>query len=524
GALVGTFGYMSPEAIEHRAWGPASDVFALGVMLYELVTGVQPFKAANAIATVMKICDGDHVPVEERVSDLPPGVGVAIEAALQRDPEARPASALELATLALGRPLTLPAWSELPTVDTSSRTSSSSLLASGDGSDGGAEHGQSRGADQGADATQLGDDPTVVVEDDDAQEEGGQGEQAGPSRAGPTLAPFVGRKLELETLGELLATAIAGEEVPVALILGEAGQGRTRFLQRFAELAAGDGGRPVTVLEGRFWRAGEQLAPALETFVRLLPEGTIDCAGSDPRAHFADLARALEERAGAQSRALLLLLDDIHHASARDLEFLTYLVRGDRRALPVLVVASARVEAARSDARTELSRWLLQLAGLRARTSLTLAPFDEEELRAWLDGSFGLLRIHPRDLRRLRRASGGNPYQLSEFVRHLVASGRIRREGASKKDGGWSCARLDRDLWPEGLSSALGDQLAALDPPLLQLLEVAAVIGEPLAFPLLERAMGPAARGGAVDELVDQAVARGLLLELGEQAGGDELG
>ncbi|MCA9686341.1 MAG: serine/threonine protein kinase, partial [Myxococcales bacterium] len=97
GALVGTFGYMSPEAIEHRAWGPASDVFALGVMLYELVTGVQPFKAANAIATVMKICDGDHVPVEERVSDLPPGVGVAIEAALRRDPEARPASALELA-------------------------------------------------------------------------------------------------------------------------------------------------------------------------------------------------------------------------------------------------------------------------------------------------------------------------------------------------------------------------------------------------------------------------------------------
>ena len=48
----------------------------------------------------MKICDGDHVPVEERVSDLPPGVGVAIEAALRRDPEARPASALELATLA----------------------------------------------------------------------------------------------------------------------------------------------------------------------------------------------------------------------------------------------------------------------------------------------------------------------------------------------------------------------------------------------------------------------------------------
>ncbi|NVB40403.1 protein kinase [Pseudenhygromyxa sp. WMMC2535] len=500
--LVGTYGYMSPELIESGAFGPASDIFALGVMLYELATGVTPYRASNAVTTVVRICEGEREDPRALVPDLSADICAAIAAALAHDPAARPGSALALAAMALGTG--------------SDRLTAQRTAVAGRGSGRGGSQGEagwgpltSSGASlSGAgesegfhdEPTQARDEPTQDPEDD-----------AERVRAALAMPPFVGRRLDLDALLDLLPVAQVGGEVPFALVLGEAGAGRTRLLRRFAEDARATG---ATVFEGRFYAHDGDRAPAAETFLRMLGAGTGQRddeveVGADRRSGFAELERRFADGAGGAG-PVVLVLDDLHRAPSRDLEFLGYLLRGGHARAPVVLVAAARSEAARADAGTELSRWLLGLVGLRARTTLVLAPFDEDELRAWLEAVFGRLHIHPRDLRRLRRVSGGNPYDLSELIRHLVASERIHpaEDGA----GGWVSERLGREVLPASLSSAVGDQLTSLEEPLLRVLEVAAVIAEQFRFEVLERAMGMG-EGGALDDLVDEAVARGLLVE-----------
>jgi serine/threonine protein kinase/tetratricopeptide (TPR) repeat protein len=513
-ALVGTVAYMSPESIEHGAVSPASDVFALGVMLYEMITGDVPFRGANAVGTIMAVCEGLYVPPGERIEGLPEAVSKAIAAALARSPTNRPGSALELANLALGRaastgnaPVGVLVGRRSFDRDATGSSASVSL---------------SRNSEQATEQVDLTMAAIQITPAPSSTPTTGEGlSLLGPAaereaqadtqqvRAALTSTSFIGRRLELDTLLELLA-ASARDEIPIAVVLGEPGMGRTRLLRRFGELARERG---AAVFEGRFWGYDGDRVAAGETFLRMLGSNEAN-PGIDRRSAFADLAARFE--AGANGRALVLLLDDLHHAPSRDLEFLTYLVRGGQRAVPILVVASARSTAARSDAATELSRWLLQLAGLKARTTLTLARLSEDELRSWLEVAFGRLRIHPRDLRRLERTSAGNPYFLSELIRHLVAGGRLHRvEG----EQAWVCEPLSGDVLPEGVASAAADQLASLGPELRALLETAAVIGEHLHADVLARAAG--LDDDALDELIDDAVARDLLVEQDLEAGAD---
>jgi serine/threonine protein kinase/tetratricopeptide (TPR) repeat protein len=533
--LVGTVAYMSPESIERGAVSQASDVFSLGVMLYEMITGDVPFRGANAVGTIMAVCEGVYVPVSERVPDVPEAVAKAIAAALARSPTDRPGSALELANLALGRDATA------TTTPVSVHVSRRSFERGGErgGDRGGATHSQAsvsltgltgltarpaglaspgdatEQVDLSADAIRITPAPSTPTSGEGLSLLGAVADEAERDtqrvRAALSSNSFVGRRLELDTLLELLA-ASARDEIPIAVVLGEPGMGRTRLLRRFGELARERG---ATVLEGRFWGYDGDRVAAGETFLRMLAVGPEQAnPGIDRRSAFADLAARFE--AAAAGRSLVLLLDDLHHAPSRDLEFLTYLVRGGQRAVPILVVSSARSTAARSDAATELSRWLLQLAGLKARTTLTLGRLSEDELRAWLEAAFGRLRIHPRDLRRLDKTSAGNPYFLSELIRHLVAGERLHRvEG----EQAWVCEPLSGDVLPEGVASAVADQLASVAPELRALLETAAVIGEHLAAEVLAHAAE--IDDDALDELLDEAIARDLLVEQQLEAGAD---
>ncbi len=89
GVILGTPSYMSPEQLTGRHVDGRSDLFSLGVMLFELVTGQQPF-TSDSLATLMyQIANQRHPDVSQLRPDTPPCLGRVINRALQKDPNRR---------------------------------------------------------------------------------------------------------------------------------------------------------------------------------------------------------------------------------------------------------------------------------------------------------------------------------------------------------------------------------------------------------------------------------------------------
>ncbi|MFO0758237.1 MAG: serine/threonine-protein kinase [Byssovorax sp.] len=96
GSVVGTPAYMAPEQVSARPVTIATDIYALGVLLYELVTGRLPFDSEDPLRIVWLHLHGEIDPPSKLVPDLPPALERAILKALSRQPEGRHQSALDL--------------------------------------------------------------------------------------------------------------------------------------------------------------------------------------------------------------------------------------------------------------------------------------------------------------------------------------------------------------------------------------------------------------------------------------------
>jgi dienelactone hydrolase len=96
--VAGTIGYMAPEQIDGRAADARSDVFALGVVIFELLTGRRPFAGDTAWATMNAIMNSDAPDVNRLRTDTPPNLVRIVARAIARDPADRYPSARDLAT------------------------------------------------------------------------------------------------------------------------------------------------------------------------------------------------------------------------------------------------------------------------------------------------------------------------------------------------------------------------------------------------------------------------------------------
>ena len=97
GSVMGTAGYMSPEQALGKPATPKSDLYSLGVVLYEALTGELPFTADNPIAVSMKHVNEPLRPPMELNPTIPGGMNALVKKLLAKDPEDRYADADELA-------------------------------------------------------------------------------------------------------------------------------------------------------------------------------------------------------------------------------------------------------------------------------------------------------------------------------------------------------------------------------------------------------------------------------------------
>jgi serine/threonine protein kinase len=94
GAAVGTVGYMSPEALLGNEVGPRSDLFAVGVMLVEALTGARPFRGRTIGEVIAAVLSSTyHLPGETPEMRA---LDAIVQRCLARDPETRYSSAAEL--------------------------------------------------------------------------------------------------------------------------------------------------------------------------------------------------------------------------------------------------------------------------------------------------------------------------------------------------------------------------------------------------------------------------------------------
>jgi eukaryotic-like serine/threonine-protein kinase len=98
GILMGTVGYLSPEQVERGVADPRSDVYAAGILLFEMLTGEKPYDGETALQIAYRHVHDDVPPPSQLVPGLPAELDALVVRATSRDPDKRPADARRFLT------------------------------------------------------------------------------------------------------------------------------------------------------------------------------------------------------------------------------------------------------------------------------------------------------------------------------------------------------------------------------------------------------------------------------------------
>lgn len=443
----GTPAYVAPEQITGDAVDARADLYSLGCLVHELVTGRPPFVGTTTTEILQQHLHATPPPMSARVSGVPPELDALVLSLLAKSPRARPGHAGDVAAaiahLGITRsgapPERRTTVYRSPLVGRHAELQHLRALAvaARDGRGGGVAlvFGES-GIGKTFLATEV------------ARGCGGMRIASGtclPTEA--VLTPF-------RELLELVADrCLARGEEATATLLGPRGAVLSEVVPRLRELPGLDAQAPPPELGGA--AARERLLDALR-----------------------DTLAAL-----ARERPLLLLLDDLQWADDLTLGFLESLTAEYFAQHRVFVLATCR-----SEDRAAISTRLTERPFV---TSVALGRLDASSVRSMVAEMLAW-DAPPEDLSSaLARNAEGNPFFVAEYVRAAVTAGTLRR-----REGAWT-APPSPETWslPHTLRELLGSRLDALSPSGRRQCEAAAVLGREFAPELLDE--GEATEGVA---------------------------
>ncbi|MEK7401207.1 MAG: protein kinase [Gemmatimonadota bacterium] len=466
GLVMGTPKYLSPEQVTGERVDHRADVYALGLMAYEMLVGEAPFTGPTPTAIMLKRLAGPPEPVRNIRPEVPAGLAELVSACLMPDPAERLNDAGEI-TRALAAPTAV-----------AGHARAARIRVAG-----------------------LGDAPSK------------------PSRAS-LVTPHVGRSAELAVLREWLASAASGSG-GMQFVAGASGIGKTRLVTTVASVAEKGGwqvgvGRVYAVETGVPYAVWSDAitgllrgvdASARRTLTRggnwlgtICPAFATEAPVDDPEARDGK-ARLLWNCAQfvarmGEKRPLLLILENLHLADSASLELLHFVARqlaGQRVAI-IGTYMESELEQQPGLRDTEQSLLAIGVAKLMRLDALTQA--DTEQL---VCETFGVDHAAARQLaRRVFSWTRGHPFFVEEALKTLVERGRL-----TQKDGrwiGWEVGELDL---PRTVRMAVSQRLEGLSTEAHAAAGVAAVIGARVRFSLLREAAdlpGDAALA-AVEEL-----------------------
>jgi len=465
GTFVGTAAYIAPEQALGTGADARSDLYALGCVLYEMVTGRVPFAGDDMVSVISQHIETAPVAPSWHNPQVPHALDALIVQLLAKSPEDRPQSA-EALLVALDALASAP-----PPVAAPPRANPLDRLAAG---------------------------------------------------------VFVGREREVEELRRGLDDALSGRG-QLLLLVGEPGIGKTRTASELCTYARLRGAQVLIgrCYEGEGAPAYWPWVQAIRSYVAECDSGDLESEMGPGAADIAQMVSEVHAKLpgltappaiepdqarfrlfdsitsflknASRRQPLVLLLDDLHWADKASLLMVQFLAR-DLSGARLLVLGTYRdVELGRQH---PLAQTLAELAREQVGTRVLLRGLGEPEVARYIEMTAG---VTPSDalVAAVFRETEGNPFFLSEVVRLLVADGRLQETADTSS---WTVAI------PQSVREVVGRRLDRLSEECNRALTSAAVIGREFGLDALERVTQ--IEGDHLLELIEEAEAARVIEEV----------
>ena len=444
GALTGTVFYLAPEQALGQVIDGRADLYALGVMLYELVAGRLPFTADDPLAVVTQHLHAPAVPPSTYNPDLPPALESLILSLMSKQADDRPSSAGLVREALAAMDLSAPGPAQPRAV----------------------LNGIARGRFVGREPelalckaawleAAAGARRVVIIEG-----EAGVGKTRLARELASQVAVLGGRVLPGECYAEGAAPyAPIGEAIRQALAEDDGG---SLNLPDFVR-------QDLTVLSPSLRKPGQRRTSV---------------ASGEPQVELQRLCESvisLFQRLSQQA-PVMLLVEDLQWADSGTLCLLRHLAHRahvtDLRLLAVLTFRPVELVQARV-----LYDFLRELERNGQTTRIGLEPFTRDETRRMLEAMFQR-EITGEFLEGIQQETGGNPFFVEEACKALVMQGKLFLEA-----GRWERGKTMAELgMPQNLRTAILSRFARLSPETQDSLRRASIIGQEFELAVLRLA------------------------------------